>query len=309
MGYTRKDRMMNGMWPKSSKQFAGRLETKVLKLGLGIGASLLSGGSSSRNRTRRNTYTPSHVPLTMVPNSPRLYMSAKSAIITCIVLLALAPVFLGLGFVSYWYWGFWAFFSLLFFSTAALFCVCFVYVVADEPVDLKRETHKGVIIAALVESVLYVVGNLWPLFVGDSKITSLTYILMAAQDVLLIAGVISLLSEAKHPLTKKEAEQTTEIQAKQITPPKTRTSRTARIKDMEARFDKVKAALDEVKKAEDKLGEYSEDIDILRDYYESGKWQKDFEADEQGKLPKDLKRGVLSEDGLGDLLDDVDERI
>ena len=39
------------------------------------------------------------------------------------------------------------------------------------------------------------------------------------------------------------------------------------------------------------------------------KWQKDFEADEQGKLPESLKRGVLSEDGLWNLLEEVDERI
>lgn len=302
--------MMNGMWSKSSKRFADRLETKVLKMGFGIGASLLSGGeSSSRTRVRRSSYTPSYVPMTIDPNSPELCTSAKSAIVTCAVFLVLAPVSLCLGFVAYWFWGFWAFFSLLIFSTIAFICVCLTYIVSDEPIDLKRETHNGIIITALVETVLYVVGNLWPLFVGDSEISSLTYILMASQDVLLIFGVISLLSNANHPLTKKEAGSTTEKQAKQITPPKTRTSRTARIKDMEARFDKVKAALDEVKKAEEKLGGFNEDIEILRDYYESGKWQKDFEADEQGEIPKDLKRGVLSEDGLGDLLDDVDERI
>ena len=33
-------------------------------------------------------------------------------------------------------------------------------------------------------------------------------------------------------------------------------------------------------------------------------WRKDFEADEAGKLPQDLKRGVLSEDGLWNLLSD-----
>jgi len=88
-----------------------------------------------------------------------------------------------------------------------------------------------------------------------------------------------------------------------------RTSRTARIKDMEARFDRVKAALEDVKEAEEKLGEFSEDIVILRAYYESGQLLNDFQADEQGKLPKDLKRGVLSEDGLWNLLDEVDERL
>ena len=40
----------------------------------------------------------------------------------------------------------------------------------------------------------------------------------------------------------------------------------------------------------------------LTSYYESGQWLKDFEADERGELPKDLKRGVLSEDGVYNLL-------
>ena len=37
-------------------------------------------------------------------------------------------------------------------------------------------------------------------------------------------------------------------------------------------------------------------------YYESGQWLRDYEADERGELPRDLKRGVLSQDGLWDLL-------
>ena len=40
----------------------------------------------------------------------------------------------------------------------------------------------------------------------------------------------------------------------------------------------------------------------LVDYYESGQWLKDYEADERFELPRDLKRGVLSQDGLWDLL-------
>ena len=87
-----------------------------------------------------------------------------------------------------------------------------------------------------------------------------------------------------------------------------RSSRIARIKGMEARFDRVKEALEDPGKAEDDLCGLAEDIGILRAYYASGKWQKDFEADERGKLPKDLKRGVLSEDGLWNLLDEVDRR-
>ena len=40
----------------------------------------------------------------------------------------------------------------------------------------------------------------------------------------------------------------------------------------------------------------------LIDYYESGQWLQDYEADERGELPRNLKRGVLSQDGLWELL-------
>lgn len=40
----------------------------------------------------------------------------------------------------------------------------------------------------------------------------------------------------------------------------------------------------------------------LFDYYGSVQWMRDYEADEAGKLPKDLKRGVLSEDTVYDLI-------
>ena len=45
----------------------------------------------------------------------------------------------------------------------------------------------------------------------------------------------------------------------------------------------------------------------LTSYYESGQWLQDFEADERGELPKDLKRGVLSEDGVYNLLSEFKE--
>ena len=40
----------------------------------------------------------------------------------------------------------------------------------------------------------------------------------------------------------------------------------------------------------------------LLDYYFGGQWLDDYQADERGELPKTLKRGVLSEDGLWNLL-------
>ncbi|MBO2525950.1 MAG: hypothetical protein CW341_09680 [Bacteroidetes bacterium] len=44
-------------------------------------------------------------------------------------------------------------------------------------------------------------------------------------------------------------------------------------------------------------------ISILEDYYTTT-WLSDFEADEAGLLPPDLKRGVLSEDGIYNLLEE-----
>ncbi|MBQ1384146.1 MAG: DUF4298 domain-containing protein [Firmicutes bacterium] len=77
-----------------------------------------------------------------------------------------------------------------------------------------------------------------------------------------------------------------------------------RIKKMEALMDKVSAAVKDINKGLDDFNAVMEDVDTLEEYYSGEDWMKDFEADEAGKLPKDLKRGVLSEDGLFDLLDE-----
>ena len=45
-------------------------------------------------------------------------------------------------------------------------------------------------------------------------------------------------------------------------------------------------------------------ISILEAYYTSPAWRADFEADEAGLLPPDLKRGVLSEDGIYNLMEE-----
>ena len=47
--------------------------------------------------------------------------------------------------------------------------------------------------------------------------------------------------------------------------------------------------------------------EILKEYMDSGQWKADFEADEAGAIPVGVKRGVLSEDGLYDLLEDADK--
>ena len=45
-------------------------------------------------------------------------------------------------------------------------------------------------------------------------------------------------------------------------------------------------------------------LNELESYYASDEWKQDFEVDEAGLLPEKLKRGVLSEDGLYNLLDE-----
>ena len=44
-------------------------------------------------------------------------------------------------------------------------------------------------------------------------------------------------------------------------------------------------------------------------YYGGGKWLSDYTLDEKGLLPKSLKRGVLSEDGLYDLIVEIESTL
>ena len=48
-----------------------------------------------------------------------------------------------------------------------------------------------------------------------------------------------------------------------------------------------------------------EKLHILEGYLDSGQWMQDYECDERGELPADLKRGVLSEDALYNLLAEI----
>ena len=75
-----------------------------------------------------------------------------------------------------------------------------------------------------------------------------------------------------------------------------------RIKQMEQRFNKALAAIKDGSAIS--LKAVKEDVAELSKYYGSELWKQDFAADEAGNLPPDLKRGVLSEDGIWNLLSD-----
>ena len=49
------------------------------------------------------------------------------------------------------------------------------------------------------------------------------------------------------------------------------------------------------------------DVALLKEYMDSGQWRLDYEADEAGEIPPALKRGVLSQDGLYNLLENLRE--
>ena len=80
-----------------------------------------------------------------------------------------------------------------------------------------------------------------------------------------------------------------------------------RVRQMEAYMDEVAEALKnnpEDLKNTDKL---CRKVTVLANYMDSGQWLSDYEADERGELPVDLKRGVLSQDALYNLLCEVRE--
>ena len=77
-----------------------------------------------------------------------------------------------------------------------------------------------------------------------------------------------------------------------------------RIQEMEQHMNRASAAVMELSAALDKYVEAQQAIAVLNDYYGSDVWKQDFADDEAGRLPQDLKRGVLSEDGIWNLLAD-----
>ena len=79
-----------------------------------------------------------------------------------------------------------------------------------------------------------------------------------------------------------------------------------RITHMEQLMENMSGALEALSRAAEDYLALRPQIRELTAYYESELWRQDFEDDSAGKLPAQLKRGVLSEDGLYDLLCEQD---
>lgn len=76
-----------------------------------------------------------------------------------------------------------------------------------------------------------------------------------------------------------------------------------RIKEMEQCLDQATEALAQTEAALNAFKAAQPAIAMLAAYLGSDDWREDLAADERGLLPPDLKRGVLSEDGIWNLLE------
>ena len=80
-----------------------------------------------------------------------------------------------------------------------------------------------------------------------------------------------------------------------------------RIKQMELHLDRASSAVMQLSAALDNYIDVQESISALDEYYSSDDWKQDYADDEAGLLPPNLRRGVLSEDAVWNLLSDTKE--
>ena len=79
------------------------------------------------------------------------------------------------------------------------------------------------------------------------------------------------------------------------------------VKIMEDKFDKACDAVEKLTEALDNYLAVKDNIEALESYYTSPLWMSDYTDDENGIFPEDLKRGVLSQDAIYNLLCDNSE--
>lgn len=72
-------------------------------------------------------------------------------------------------------------------------------------------------------------------------------------------------------------------------------------------MERLKVAVEQLNSALDAFAEAKKDYAVLDSYLGSAGWHCDRADDEAGLLPADLKRGVLSEDGIWNALEEYRE--
>ena len=89
--------------------------------------------------------------------------------------------------------------------------------------------------------------------------------------------------------------------------PEPREAQLRRIGRYEAMMNEAALLLKAGDRTPGEVAALTERMAALEAYYGSDEWKRDFADDEAGLLPRDLRRGVLSEDGLYDLLEEYRE--
>jgi uncharacterized protein YbbK (DUF523 family) len=79
--------------------------------------------------------------------------------------------------------------------------------------------------------------------------------------------------------------------------------RILRIMYYEGIMDRIREAAEQAETDPEALSQALPELRELEAYYSGSEWKEDFAADEAGLLPEGLKRGVLSQDGVWNLLE------
>ena len=85
-----------------------------------------------------------------------------------------------------------------------------------------------------------------------------------------------------------------------------------RIIYMEQIFDEATEVVFALSKAVENYKAVLDKLNELDAYYTCEQWRQDFDDDSSGKIPKEVKRGILSEDAIYNLLaenDDLKKRL
>ena len=78
-----------------------------------------------------------------------------------------------------------------------------------------------------------------------------------------------------------------------------------RITYMEQTLDEATEAVSSLSEALEKYSSVQDKLQKLIAYYSSEQWRQDFDDDSAGNIPSNLKRGVLPEDAIYNLLADI----
>lgn len=80
-----------------------------------------------------------------------------------------------------------------------------------------------------------------------------------------------------------------------------------RVREMQDRYDNLTRVLAGLDEAISEYKNFKPDLEILKDYLNSGQLYADASLDDGGQIPAEIKRGVLCRDELSSLLQGADK--